>query len=73
MIWLSAHPLGKGATTVFKPLSGDWYTLAHFGTLRLTIGYYVDALTVAMFTMVTLVARASTSTPSATCTKSCRK
>ena len=30
--------------------------LASFGTLRLTIGYYIDALTVAMFCMVTLVA-----------------
>ena len=27
-----------------------------FGALRLTIGYYIDALTVAMFCMVTLVA-----------------
>ena len=38
------------------PVSGDWYVLARFGSLRLTIGYYIDSLTVAMFCMVTLVA-----------------
>jgi len=37
-------------------VTGDWYTLAEFGNLRLTIGYYIDALTVAMFVMITLVA-----------------
>ena len=38
------------------PITGDWYTLGQFGTLRLTIGYYIDSLTVAMFCMVTLIA-----------------
>ncbi len=37
-------------------ISGEWYTLCAFGSLRITIGYYIDALTVAMFTMVTLIA-----------------
>ncbi len=36
--------------------SGDWYTLAQFGSLKLTIGYYIDTLTVVMFAMVTLIA-----------------
>ena len=36
--------------------SGDWYTLGQWGDLRITIGYYIDALTVAMFAMVTLIA-----------------
>ncbi len=36
--------------------AGDWYTLASFGPLRLTIGYHIDALTVIMFAMVTLIA-----------------
>ena len=36
--------------------SGDWYALTIFGNLKLTIGYYIDALTVGMFCMVTLVA-----------------
>jgi proton-translocating NADH-quinone oxidoreductase chain L len=35
---------------------GDWYTLVHVGKLKLTIGWYIDALTVAMFCMVTLIA-----------------
>jgi len=36
--------------------TGDWYALAVFGKLKLTIGYYIDTLTVAMFCMVTLIA-----------------
>ena len=35
---------------------GDWYQLCEFGSLKLTIGYYIDALTVTMFCMVTLIA-----------------
>ena len=35
---------------------GDWYTLAEFGSLKLTIGCYIDSLTIAMFCMVTLIA-----------------
>ncbi len=35
---------------------GDWYTVAEFGTLRITLGYYVDSLTILMMLMVTLVA-----------------
>ena len=35
---------------------GDWYSLCEFGSLKLTIGYYIDALTVSMFCMVTLIA-----------------
>ena len=37
-------------------VSGDWYVFGVFGSLRMTIGYYIDSLTVAMFCMVTLVA-----------------
>ena len=37
-------------------VSGEWYTLAEFGSLKLTIGYYIDALTVGMFCMVSLIA-----------------
>ncbi|REJ68663.1 MAG: NADH-quinone oxidoreductase subunit L [Planctomycetota bacterium] len=37
-------------------LAGEWYTLAQFDSLKLTIGYYVDTLTVVMFCMVTLIA-----------------
>ncbi len=58
-VWLTEHfphvaHGGHGYETV-QPISGEWYTLAEFGRLRLTIGYYIDALTLAMFCMVTLV------------------
>ena len=36
--------------------TGDWYALCQFGNLKLTIGYYIDTLTVTMFCMVTLIA-----------------
>lgn len=36
--------------------TGDWYTLGQWGSLKLTIGYYIDTLTVTMFCMVTLIA-----------------
>ena len=38
------------------PYAGDWYTLGEFGKLKMSIGYYIDALTVCMFCMVTLIA-----------------
>ncbi|HYO24322.1 MAG TPA: NADH-quinone oxidoreductase subunit L [Lacipirellulaceae bacterium] len=37
-------------------LAADWYTLGQWGRLKLSIGYYIDALTVTMFCMVTLIA-----------------
>ncbi|MEZ6133221.1 MAG: NADH-quinone oxidoreductase subunit L [Planctomycetaceae bacterium] len=36
--------------------SGTIYTLATFGSLTLSIDYYIDGLTMVMFTMVTLIA-----------------
>ncbi len=44
-----------------QPVVGDWYTLGQFGAgvmppLRITIGYYIDSLTVLMFAMVTFIA-----------------
>jgi NADH-quinone oxidoreductase subunit L len=45
------HPISKPAY-----YHGDWYPFAEFGKLRLTIGYYIDALTVLMFAMVTFIA-----------------
>ncbi|MGA2035951.1 MAG: proton-conducting transporter membrane subunit [Thermoguttaceae bacterium] len=53
--WISTPSPSPGQAPA-APISGEWYVLAEFGTLRLTIGYYIDALTIAMFTMVTLVA-----------------
>ncbi len=37
-------------------IAGDWYSLGVWGKLKLTIGYYIDLLTVTMFCMVTLIA-----------------
>lgn len=55
--WLAQHPLlSDGHGHAVAPIAGDWYTLAHFGGLQLSIGYYIDSLTLAMFTMVTLIA-----------------
>lgn len=50
------HPADAHAAVAKPYLAGDWYTLGTFGNLRLTIGYYIDALTVAMFCMVCLIA-----------------
>lgn len=36
--------------------SGEYYLLGQFGKLRVSIGYYIDALTISMFCMVTLIA-----------------
>ncbi len=47
---------GHGAAHAAEPIAGDWYALGVFGSLQITIGYYIDGLTVAMFSMVTLVA-----------------
>jgi NADH-quinone oxidoreductase subunit L len=50
-----AHP-PNGAGTYY---AGDWYTLyplGDSGKLKLTIGYYIDTLTITMFCMVTLIA-----------------
>jgi NADH-quinone oxidoreductase subunit L len=36
--------------------SGDWYTLYQGGRLKLSIGWYIDALTILMFVVVTFIA-----------------
>lgn len=57
----SAGPAGHAAAdrrAIEGPTfyAGTWYRLGRFGGLEVTIGYYIDALTVIMFWMVTLVA-----------------
>ncbi len=37
-------------------ITGVYYTLGRFGDLKVNISYYIDALTIAMFCMVTLIA-----------------
>ncbi len=58
-IWLGHHPIAgshQGEGHHIEPVAGEWYTLGQFGSLRITVGYYIDALTIAMFSMVSLVA-----------------
>ena len=49
------HNIAKGPAEPSE-YHGQWYTLVEIGKLKLNIGYYIDALTVAMFAMVTLIA-----------------
>ena len=49
------HAAAEHAKPV-APVTGDWYALGEFGKLRITIGYYIDSLTLAMFCMVTFIA-----------------
>ncbi|HZN34952.1 MAG TPA: proton-conducting transporter membrane subunit, partial [Pirellulaceae bacterium] len=51
----SAAP-GNAHHTERPVYTGEYYTLGQFGPLRITISYYIDALTIAMFCMVTLIA-----------------
>ena len=48
------HGHAHGPT--FKASSGEYYTLGTFGKLELSIGYYIDSLTIAMYCMVTFIA-----------------
>jgi len=52
------HPAGSESHggTAAKYVSGSLYELARFGNLRIAIDYYIDSLTLVMFTMVTLIA-----------------
>lgn len=52
----AAHTAAVGHTVWPKSFSGTIYTLAEFGSLRFAIDYYIDSLTLVMFTMVTLIA-----------------
>ena len=55
------HGTGTGHGSEHGPhvpaaYSGDWYTLYEGGALKLSIGWYIDALTVLMFVVVTFIA-----------------
>ena len=49
----SHEPPTKRGQTVF---SGTLYYLARFGSLDISLDYYIDSLTLVMFTMVTFIA-----------------
>ena len=48
------HDPHHAATT--PHYTGNWYVLGNFGKLEMAIGYYIDALTICMFCMVSLIA-----------------
>jgi NADH-quinone oxidoreductase subunit L len=57
----AAAEAAEGEHAAKPAYAADWYTLGEWGQeglrpLRLSIGYYIDALTVTMFCMVTLIA-----------------
>ena len=55
--WENLNALLAGEHAHFDAISGEYYVLGEFGdNLKLSIGYYIDSLTVCMFTMVTLIA-----------------
>ena len=47
---------GHGGHASVAALAGEWYTLYEGGDLKLSIGWYIDALTVLMFVVVTFIA-----------------
>jgi NADH:ubiquinone oxidoreductase subunit 5 (subunit L)/multisubunit Na+/H+ antiporter MnhA subunit len=53
-----AHEEAHHGSSGDEPVAyaGDWYTLYEGGRLKLSIGWYIDALTVLMFVVVTLIA-----------------
>lgn len=55
-----AHHGGDDGHHANNPLShafsGTYYTLGNFGRLSVTLDYFIDGLTIAMFVMVTLIA-----------------
>ena len=51
-----SHASGHGEHVAPASYSGDWYTLYAGGALRLSIGWYIDSITVLMFVVVTFIA-----------------
>ncbi len=47
---------GHQSGSAKKYYSGTFYELARFGSLRLSLDWYIDSLTLVMFTMVTFIA-----------------
>ena len=54
----AGHDADHGSHAVQPPVaySGDWYTLYEAGRLKLSIGWYIDSLTILMFVVVTFIA-----------------
>ncbi|MCA9088567.1 MAG: NADH-quinone oxidoreductase subunit L [Planctomycetaceae bacterium] len=47
---------GHGNQPLSHTFTGTFYTLAKFGNIKVSLDYYIDGLTVLMFTMVTFIA-----------------
>ena len=54
LVWLPTYGVTAPAAGPVV-VAGQWATLAEFGSLRFSIGYYVDGLAVVMFALVTSV------------------
>ncbi len=52
----SADQSHRHAAAATRAYTGSFYTLAKFGDLIISLDYYIDSLTLVMFTMVTLIA-----------------
>ena len=52
----SAAKIGTVPPESPAPITGVWYDLCRIGTARVSISYYIDGLTLAMFCMVTFIA-----------------
>ena len=52
----SSHSDDHGESSAPIAYSGDWYTLYSGGALQLSIGWYIDSITVLMFVVVTFIA-----------------
>ena len=52
----AAATVSPQAAAAMGPFTNTIYTLATFGSLRVAIDYYIDSLTLVMFTMVTFIA-----------------
>ena len=52
----SSHSGDHGESNAPIAYSGDWYTLYSGGALQLSIGWYIDSITVLMFVVVTFIA-----------------
>ncbi|MGE3316877.1 MAG: NADH-quinone oxidoreductase subunit L [Planctomycetaceae bacterium] len=52
----AGHAHAEGGISPKTAFNGTYYTLAEFGSLKISLDYYIDSLTLVMFTMVTLIA-----------------
>ncbi|TWU00007.1 NADH-quinone oxidoreductase subunit L [Botrimarina colliarenosi] len=54
--WIAAHPATDGHAPAATAYAGEWFGVLDVGPLHVGAAYYIDALTVVMAVVVTLVA-----------------